>query len=172
MDTGRLAAILLDGLLVAALAYAVFTDLRSRRIGNKLTYAAALLGLAVHAATGGWSGAGASALGWLVGFGLLLVPWLRGAMGGGDVKLLAAIGALQGPWFVLYTAIYGGLAGGVLAVGYLAHKRWRLRRSADGAAGGDGNVLGRGWRTVTIPYGPAIAAGAAVVLLRTLTGGL
>jgi prepilin peptidase CpaA len=172
VDTGRLAALLLDGLLVAALGYAVFTDMRSRRIGNTLTYAAALLGLAIHTATGGWSGAATSTLGWLVGCGLLLVPYLRGAMGGGDVKLLAAIGALQGPWFVLLTAIYAGLAGGVLAVGYLVRQRCRQSRTGDGAHRGNEGVRRRGWKAMTIPYGPAIAAGAVVVLIRTLVGGV
>jgi prepilin peptidase CpaA len=163
---------LMNGVMLAALGWAVVTDLRARRISNRLTYPTAALGLAVHAATGGWGGLTWSALGMLVGLALFLLPFFLGAMGGGDVKLMAAIGALQGPQFVLLTSVYAGLAGGVLALGYLIRQRGlaaAVRYSAGGWAGG---IRPAAPKAGSIPYGPAIAAGAAIVLLRTALGGL
>jgi prepilin peptidase CpaA len=57
-----------------------------------------------------WSGAG-----WAVGLLLFLPLFLLRGMGAGDVKLLAAFGAWLGPAGAFWTAIYGGVAGGVLA---------------------------------------------------------
>ena len=90
-------------------------DLRTRRIPNGLTLGAAALALAFHAIDGGLGGVGTSVAGWLVG-GALLVPlfWL-GGMGGGDVKLLAALGAWVGPGEVFWVALCSAIAGGVLA---------------------------------------------------------
>jgi prepilin peptidase CpaA len=79
---------------------AAATDAKTGRIPNWLTLPAALVGLALHAAASGWAGLLASALGALVS---ISVPWLlhrvsRGvAIGGGDAKLFAAVGALGGP---------------------------------------------------------------------------
>jgi prepilin peptidase CpaA len=162
----------LNGLLLITLGWAVVTDLKSRRISNRLTYPAAALGLAIHTATGGWGGLATSALGLLLGLGLLLLPFYLGAMGGGDVKLLAAIGALQGPQFVLMTAVYAGLAGGVLALGYLIRQRGLAAAVRYSAGGWVGGVRPDAPKAGAIPYGPAIAAGALIVLLRTALGGL
>src|SRR5919108_6008080 len=89
-----------DVVLLAAVAGAVVTDLRARRISNRLTYPAMLVGFAANLAFGGREGVTASAFGWLLALALLLIPCAIGAMGVGDLKLLAAIGALKGPYFV------------------------------------------------------------------------
>lgn len=58
-----------------------------------------------------------SAQGVGVGLVLFLVSALFGRLlGGGDVKLLMAIGALQGPHFLMWTLFYMALAGAVLAI--------------------------------------------------------
>lgn len=64
----------------------------------------------------GPAGAKMSALGLVVGLGLLFIPWMLGGIGGGDVKLLAALGAWLGPKGILFATLYGGLAGGVIAL--------------------------------------------------------
>jgi prepilin peptidase CpaA len=104
----------LAAVLVAFVACAF--DLRTRRIPNALTFGAALAGLVFHRLTGGTDGAMVAAGGWAVGL-LLFLPFfvLRG-MGGGDVKLLAALGAWIGPQQVVWLAVYTGIAGGVLGI--------------------------------------------------------
>ena len=100
-------------------------DLRTRRIPNALTFGAALSAFAVHGYLGGWTGAGVSISGWLVGVAFFLPLFVLGGMGAGDVKLLGAIGAWLGPaatvWVALFSAIAGGVMGLVVAVysGYL-----------------------------------------------------
>lgn len=69
-----------------------------------------------HVAVSGTAGAKTSALGLLVGLGLLFIPWMLGGIGGGDVKLLAALGAWLGPKGVLFATLYAGLVGGVMAL--------------------------------------------------------
>src|SRR5688572_12919367 len=95
---------LVDGLLAFTLAWAVVTDLRSRRISNRLTVPVMALGLAAGGLWGGWGGLANSVSGLLLGAALLLLPWVFGALGGGDLKLMAAVGALKGPYFVLLAA--------------------------------------------------------------------
>jgi prepilin peptidase CpaA len=117
-------------LLVAACA--CVTDWRSRRVPNILTFGAAIAAFIVFGLLAGWTGFATSAAGWLVGC-LLFLPWflLRG-MGGGDVKLLAALGAWVGPGLIVWVALYAALAGGILAVavtlytGYLRTMVWNV----------------------------------------------
>ena len=88
------------GIALAVSAIGAVTDVRSGRIPNALTLPAAAAGVALHAALGGMSRALVSVVGLLV---TGLVPWFlhratRGrAIGGGDVKLFAALGAIMGP---------------------------------------------------------------------------
>jgi prepilin peptidase CpaA len=100
---------------VAVLLMAATLDVRYRRIPNGVTVGGMAAGLALGALVeGGWPGmalAGACA-GLLVSFPLFAF----GIVGAGDAKLFAAVGAFLGPWALLPTALYGGLAGGVLAI--------------------------------------------------------
>lgn len=95
---------------------ACVTDLRTRRIPNVLTFGAALAGLVFQFATGGVEALGQAALGWLLGALVFLLPFALGGLGGGDVKLLAALGAWLGPADALWLVLYTGVAGGVMAV--------------------------------------------------------
>jgi prepilin peptidase CpaA len=91
-------------------------DLRTRRIPNALTFSAALLGLLVQLFVAGPGGALTAVGGWAVGLLLFLPFFMLGGMGGGDVKLLAALGAFLGPRDIVWLAVYSSIAGGVLAV--------------------------------------------------------
>jgi prepilin peptidase CpaA len=105
-----------DTVAMAIALIAVATDLRSRRIPNALTLGAALAAFGFAAIAGGPSLLLASAEGWALGLLLWLPFYALGGMGAGDVKLLAALGAWLGPAAVLRVAIYGAIAGAVLAV--------------------------------------------------------
>jgi prepilin peptidase CpaA len=103
-----------NALLIGVAACA--TDIWTRRIPNALTLVAALAGLLFHVFTSGVDGALTAAGGWGVGLIMLLPFFALGGMGGGDVKLMAALGAWLGPQETLWLAAYAGLAGGVLGV--------------------------------------------------------
>lgn len=98
---------------------AVAWDLRAWRIPNYVTFPAALAGIGFHVAVAGLAGLKTSVLGLALGLGLLFIPFMLGGMGGGDVKLLAALGAWLGPKGILFATLYSGLAGGVIALAYM-----------------------------------------------------
>ncbi|WP_318503659.1 A24 family peptidase [Bacillus sp. T3] len=102
--------------LGSVLIISLVTDIRKRRIFNIVTIPAIFIGLVYYTITIGWDGFLLSGKGFLVGLGLLLIPYLMGGMGAGDVKLMAAIGALMGPEFTLYSFIYTALLGGIIAL--------------------------------------------------------
>jgi prepilin peptidase CpaA len=101
--------------LVVAVAACV-TDLGMRRIPNVLTLGSALGGAGYHLVIGGLSGLAGAAAGWGVGFLVFLPLFALRGMGGGDVKLMAALGAWLGPGPVVWVALFAALAGGPLAV--------------------------------------------------------
>ena len=82
-------------------------DVRTGKIPNWLTVPALAVGLLVHPIIGatvgdGWlAGLKFSALGFATGFALLLVLWFVGGSGGGDVKMMSALGAWLGVKLVI-----------------------------------------------------------------------
>ena len=101
----------------AAIAVAAsVTDLRSRRIPNKLTFPAAALAILFHLVFEGPKGGAVSAGAWLLGVLLFAPFFIVGGLGAGDLKLVGAIGAWLGPWPVVWVAVYGAIAGGVLGI--------------------------------------------------------
>jgi prepilin peptidase CpaA len=156
--------------LLSLLAAAVVTDVRERRIPNKVTATGLLVGLVLGIfLEGGFpvSALSGSGLALLVSFPLVAV----GALGAGDSKLLTAVGAFVGPAGLFSVALYAALAGGVLAIGN------SIRRGAFlGVLFNMKNLLvhwitlgRRGERIAldspgaeSVPYGLAIAAGAVV----------
>jgi prepilin peptidase CpaA len=143
---------------LALLAAAAACDLRWRLIPNALTAALAAGGL-IAAGLAGWPAGAASAAAAAGVFAGGAALFAAGAMGGGDVKLAAALAlwlpAGATPGFLLLTS----LAGGALALGWGG---WRL------AAGlSRGERAAAAWRaamTAEAPYGVAIAAGGAATL--------
>ncbi|MCA0987530.1 A24 family peptidase [Guptibacillus algicola] len=103
-------------ILASTLLISLYTDIRNRKILNIVTFPAMLLGVVYYTITLGFEGLLFSVAGLLVGFLLLIIPYLLGGMGAGDVKLLASVGALTGVTFVLHSFVYTALAGGVIAL--------------------------------------------------------
>ena len=112
--------------LVLLLLAVTQQDIRGYRIPNKLVLVGVVLGVALNALLpSGWgfNSAIPGGLGWLEalkGFGVglvVLLPmyWLR-AMGAGDVKLMAMVGAFLGPGDLLGVVLATFIAGGVIAI--------------------------------------------------------
>ena len=166
-----------QGLVAVVVFIAAMTDLKSRKIPNSLTLAGVLAGLASHALVSGTSGLATSAEGMLVGFGVYFALYCLRAMGAGDVKLMAAVGAIVGPegWIAVFLA--SAIAGGVLALGLLIVKK-RLHTTLWNTAFLVNELLHfrapfqrrsqldvKDPRALNLPHGVAIAAGTAVCLL-------
>jgi len=117
-------------LAVAVAVCAAFTDVKARRIPNRLTYPAILIGLGLQGAFHGWRGLLLSAGGGLLFGGVLMLFHLVRAVGAGDVKLAAALGCLAGlagtPQLMFATAIAGGALAVVFIVasGRIAETLW------------------------------------------------
>jgi len=101
-----------------AMVGAIF-DARSRRIPNQFTLAALAAGLVIRGAFEGLMGLESAIWGALLPSGILFLFFLAGGMGGGDVKLMAAVGAWVGIKYVTPVLLGAGLAGGILAIAYM-----------------------------------------------------
>jgi prepilin peptidase CpaA len=101
--------------LVAALVAAAI-DVWKYKIHNALALPLLVSGLIFHAATGGMSALAGSAAGALAGFGSLIIFYILGGMGAGDVKLMTAVGAWLGLPLTFYVFIASALAAGLYAL--------------------------------------------------------
>jgi prepilin peptidase CpaA len=161
-----------DAILLFILLICVVTDMKSRKIYNKVIFPSLLIAFVSHLVFGGWVALGWSVIGFFIGLGLLLIPYLLGGMGAGDVKLLALIGALKGSVFVLDTAIFMAILGAVIALVILLCRRGirdRLKSLFYFLYGiRYGVKIPLGWNkaamSATYPYGVAIAGGAVLSL--------
>ncbi|MCP4714760.1 MAG: hypothetical protein GY868_06545 [Deltaproteobacteria bacterium] len=139
------------------------TDGTRKKIYNIQTYPAMLCGLVLGYLYGEWPGLLMSFAGLLVGLALLFAVYLIGGIGAGDVKLLGAIGALQGTTFVLWTMFYTALVGGAMAFAVII---WQgtARQTLKNIIGLCRHPLQQTKNTPAqdsqyLPYGIAIAAG-------------
>ncbi|WNF36972.1 prepilin peptidase [Bacillaceae bacterium IKA-2] len=154
-------------LLLIVLVICLITDLKSRKIYNKVLFPTLVIAFVGHFMISGWAGVGSASLGFLLGLAILLIPFLLGGMGAGDVKLLAVIGALKGSAFVLTTAIYMALVGGIIALVIILSKKgrakglfyhfWAKKHGID-------LLYEKSALSATFPYGVAIVAGALLAL--------
>ena len=165
--TGSVPAVSGGVAFTAVLLLACVSDIRTRRIPNRLVLVLAIGGLLVAPILldGGIAGA---VLGLLVGLALWLPLYALGAIGAGDVKLFAAAAAWLGPREALEAALLAAVIGGVLAVamaarrGLLGHvlrlatlriatRATRMEPQPPGARDG-----------AQLPYGVALATGAMI----------
>lgn len=111
-------AVVLGVLVVVA----AVLDFRTRRVPNWLTAGGVVVGLGLHVFLDGWGGLKFSLLGLGLGFVIFLPLFALRGMGGGDVKLMAAIGAMAGVTNTFVIFILTAVLGGVLAMGMLLWK--------------------------------------------------
>ncbi|MBI3179260.1 MAG: prepilin peptidase, partial [Deltaproteobacteria bacterium] len=95
-----------DGLLLALCITASVTDLRSRRIPDLLTFPAMAIAITLAWVSHGLAGTLSSLFGLLVCGMVMGLAGLAGGMGGGDVKLMAAVGAVLGFPLALFALLY------------------------------------------------------------------
>lgn len=159
-------------LLVPLAVIITYYDVRYRRIPNIYVLTTLICGLGVNTIIGGWRGAVSSLAGCAFAFCLMLILHVCGAMGAGDVKLFASIGAVIGTNMVLPTFLVVLITGGALAVLSILRSgtvyetaqhvsfifaslliSWRVPRFVMPAD-----------RKQTIPYGVAITFGSLISL--------
>jgi prepilin peptidase CpaA len=156
--------------LAVGLLAATAIDIRTRRIPNLLTAGMAAAGVALAACGASGTSIAGAMLGFLIGLLLMLPGHALGATGAGDVKLMAAVGAIVGPEAVIAAFLLTAITGGVLAV-LVAMRRGRLVATLSGT----GRLIAapaEARRTIEAParanrfaYGPAIAVGSMLAML-------
>ena len=180
--------------LLALLIVAAYTDLSRGKVYNWCTYPAIALGLALahildayvdrpwHLKNSVW--------GIVIGVLIFALPYFLRWVSAGDVKLIAAVGAVAGGWiggrpFILYATVYSAIMGAVLGLAVLIWNRqlWAglkkslwlcvtFRRGPRPAPPSDEAPPVRSVAEQTIPYGFAIATGTMLAWFVFLHAGL
>lgn len=153
------------------LGFAAWRDLATRTIPDVVSLAILVLGVVVRCEDGGQAIAISAAVAVLL-FVLLIPLQSFGLIGGGDLKLLAALAFGLSPLASYQMISCVIMAGGVLAAVYLALRRVAPRRVAARPGSRRRSLAHRIWavelwrirRGAPLPYGIAIAAGAALIL--------
>ncbi len=160
-------------LVLPLLAWAAWTDLIKRTIPNAVCIALLVIGFALRAAAGPWplaTSAGIAALAFVV----LAAAHAAGALGGGDVKLAAAMLVGLSPLAAYRFTVMTILAGGVLVLVHLALRALPPARPAPAGAALPTRIWrAERWRVQRhggLPYGIAIAFGGCWAVLTTLGG--
>jgi prepilin peptidase CpaA len=169
--------LLITIVFVGLMLWSLVQDVRTQRLPNRLTVSALAAGLLLRTPLGFamiGEGLAGAALGLLVGMALFIL----GAIGGGDAKLLAAVGAVLGPEGLLAALLASAVVGGVLGLFAIM---WRRVGSA--ALLNLRSLLvyvitfGRAGQRITldtpgalkVPYGVAIAVGSLAAWFLPLT---
>jgi prepilin peptidase CpaA len=164
--------------LVLTVAFGAAFDVGTRRIPNYITVGGLAVALGLRLSTGGVEALLGGLLGALLAFLLTFPLFMLRSMGGGDVKLLTAVGAFLGPYNTFVALLATALVGGVLAIVVSLHRK-RLGASITGTftvmrglalkaiSAGEVDAVPtlETEGAVTVPYGIAIAVGAVIGLL-------
>ena len=173
----------LQAMIVLLVSIAAVYDFRWRRIPNWLTGSGAIAGLTVNMALFGMAGLAGSAKALVFGFAVYFVLYILRAMGAGDVKLMAAVGAIAGPerWFAIFliTSLVGGITAlaVVLVRKRFVHTLWNvafvfsqlLQMRSPALAREELDVQSE--KAMTLPAGVRIAAGVFGFLVISGLGG-
>jgi prepilin peptidase CpaA len=106
--------------LLVFLGLSVMFDISVRRIPNLLSGPGILLGVVLNAAHFGMPGMLASLAGVGITTGILVWPFAAGGIGGGDVKMMGAVGAFLGPRLAVMGLVIGMILGGIIMSVHLA----------------------------------------------------
>jgi len=114
--------------LTIVLMIAFYTDLKYQLIPNAITLPSIFLGLALNVFFRGAPGFIDGLLGILLGLVLFIIPFIIGGLGGGDVKLIMAIGAIMGMQFNLECIVATVIIGALISLVLILNQR-KLKRS-------------------------------------------
>jgi len=168
--------------VVVLLALAAAVDVRVRRIPNLLSAPAMVAGVALNGLYFGADGIRASLAGLAATTAVLVPPFALGGIGGGDVKMMGAVGALLGPRLALWGLALGMMLGGLVMAGHLV-RRGRLAETVGrtgamlAAAATTGSLaplripVGAPG-TVALPYSVPLGLGTLAVVALRETGRL
>jgi prepilin peptidase CpaA len=165
-------------ILTAFVVVCCVVDVRTRRIPNVISGPAVVVGILLNTLFFGLPGLAGSLAGVAVIVAILLAPFALGGLGGGDVKMMAAVGAFLGPRLAVYGLLVGMILGGVVMIvhlariGRLAEKVTKLRAMVFSAAvlrsvdplrmAVDDPVA------ISLPYSIPLGLGATLVVAATL----
>lgn len=169
-------------LAVACSLFACVTDVRKRIIPNALTFSSAFLGLLLHFVNDGWTGLSSSLSAGLAAGALFAILFICGGMGAGDVKLIAAIGFLNGLPSIGLLLVGTVLSGGVFGL-MLAIRNGRVIETFRNVFSLAAHHVDNGVRqhislnvqneaTLRIPYAVPIAVGCIAAACSTLQAGV
>ena len=142
--------VFINFVLLAVILTCAYTDTKTGKILNKVTFPAMIGGIVLNTIFGGLYGFWWSLIGWTVGMAIQWIPFTLGFAKAGDVKLLAAVGALKGWAFCTFGFLYGAAAFGFILVPWLA-RRGELR----GAVGNIKTYFALAALTQSAPDAPA-----------------
>lgn len=176
--------------LLAVFAFTVscfVLDVRTRRIPNWLTVPAFALGLlshtvwgglATHSVWGGIEGLKFSLFGFATGFGLLLVLWFIGGSGGGDVKMMAALGTWLGAWWTVWVFVVSGAVAlfvvcSLIVVSAIVgpDRRSPKKPTSTSSKASDTQAKASRWLSQQLPYGVHIVISTWLVVTYALRAG-
>lgn len=165
--------------IITLLSLCTYSDIKAMKIPNKCTFVFLILGVITNTAFLGPPGIIRSFKGILLVFILVIVPYIIGGIGGGDVKMLAAIGSIGGHLFAVRTIVFTAIIGAIISFCILVYEK-RLKT-------GLANVWKYICSTVLIqrvivieeskdkivyfPYGIAISAGTILTFAANMLTG-
>jgi prepilin peptidase CpaA len=153
-------------------------DWRTRRIPNWLTVSGALMGIAIHTFQSGTHGLNTALQGMILALISLLPMVLVRAMGAGDWKLMAALGAILGPVMMLFVLVGAIFVSGIMAM-VMVVRAQRVKETFTNIYVLVQGFLSFGLRTnpvisldnpdlIKLPFGIAVAAATVFCFLATL----
>ncbi len=171
MNWSLLAHMLAHIVLLTVLVGCTYNEVKDNRIPNQYTFSGILAGFAIYYLFGSDKDFLASLMGFAIGFGFLGLFFIFKGVKGGDVKLMACVGALVQTPLILYVIFFTAVIGGLMAMikiiwneefwkyigkTLLLLLSWKHKEEDEDSA----EFL----KNRTIPYGVAIASGTILAL--------
>ena len=161
--------------LIGVLLVAAVIDARINKIPNSLTYPSIVVAIIIHTMTNGKQGLIFSLFGLCLGFLLLFIPYCLKVMSAGDVKLIAAVGAVLGLKGVFHAFLFTSLVGGIYSLVLLLRikRPFKKRKNAKtqfislskSVAAEKRNSCFNELSTCVLPYGVVICLGTLCSLI-------